>query len=354
MIFTRNVRPGVLGTTIRTGTRNVYRPVLLNGSRHVRGLTGRLSLDLRNVRVVGLHRSHRTRHHRHCTGVLTRGGTHRNCAIRRTGSGVFRHGCFNVVVIRANRTSTFVANLCAGCSGAVGITGRIVNVQGRCGRFKAVRVIGAGGKAFFLTSALVGHRPSARAVVSVTHLTSRAIHFFGHRPIVTVLSCSGFNSSPYKDPTDVRGTIRCVRRGCPRLTVSNRVRIGFTVGGGLHSHGCPFAHLRKGRIGALMFPGLDSTGTNCRLLRTAGNSSVRVVNPVRVKLGGPVRFASFRDSIQSVIGVATMTIVSTVIVGGGTGTWRSSFLWGRHDPLEGAGSYTILCVQLRDFSYYSS
>lgn len=316
-MFTRNNRPGVLGTTIRTGTRNVYRPVVLNGRRHVRGLTRRLSLDLRNVRVIGLHRSHRARHHRHCTGVLTRGHTHRNTACSRTASGVFRHGCFNVVVIRAKSTSTFVAKLCAGCDGAVGITGRMVKVHPRCGRFKAVRVLGSGGKACFLTSALVGHRPSTSALVSVTGLTSRAIEFFGRAPIVTVLDCSGFNSSRTNDPLGIRRTITCVRGRCPRLTVSNRVRMGFTVGHRLHSTGCPFAHLGNGSIGALMFPGLDSTGSNCGLVRTVAPSA-RLVNPVRVKLGGPVRFASVRDSIHSVMGVATMTIVSTVISGGGT------------------------------------
>lgn len=318
-MFTRNVRPAVLGTTMRTGTRKVYRPVLLNGSRHVRGLTGRLSLDLRKVRVVGLHRSHRTRHHRHCTHVLSRGHTHRKTGLRRSGSGVFRHGCFNVVVIRAKRTSTFVANLCAGCSGAVGMTGRIVNVRPRCGRFNAVRVLGSGGNACFMTSALVGHRPSASALVSVTGLSGGAMRFFGRAPAVTVLSCSGFNSSARKDPTGMRSTISCVRGGCPRLTVSNRVRIGFTLGAGLHSRGCPFAHLGNGRMGALMFPGLDSTGTACRLVRSVDRA--RMVNPVRVKLGGPVRFASYRTSMHSVMGVATITIVSTVISGGGGRGW---------------------------------
>lgn len=319
-MFTRNNGPAVLGTTIRTGGRNVYRPVLLNGPSHLGHITDQLGLSLSGVRVMSVHTSGRRNHHTGFTGRLTRGHTHRNCDFRRTCSGVCRHGCFNVSVIRRNSTSTFVANLCAGCDGAVGITGSIVNVHSRCGAFKAVRVLGARGNMCCVTSALVGHRPSRSILASVTGLSTKAIGFFGRRPMVTVLDCSGFNASTVNSPMGMGGTMTRVRGRFPSLTVSNRVRMGCTLGGSLHSRGCPFSHLGNGSIGALMFPGLDDTGNTCGLLRNLGPRT-RVVNPVRVKLGGPVRFASSRDDMRSVMGVATMTMVSTCIRGVGGRGW---------------------------------
>lgn len=326
-MFTRTGRNGVLGTTTRTGTRNVYVPVLLNGRRHLRGVTTRRGVDLRKVRVIGLHRSHRARHHRHCTGVLSRGGTHRNIACTRTYRGVISHGTFNVVVITANSTSTFIANICDHCSRIAGVTRRVVNVHPSCARFNTLGVLAYGGNAFFVTSALVGHRPSARMLVSVTHLARSTIGFFTRRPIVTVLSCSGFNSSGRNDPLGIRSTVSCLRGGCPSVVMSKRVRIGFTLSGGLHSSVCPFGGLGNGSIGALVFPGLDSTGDTCGLLSALNVD--RAVNPVRVNLGGPVRFASIRDSAHSVLGLAAITIMSTVMRRRVRGKrWLSWTWWG--------------------------
>ena len=181
------------------------------------------------------------------------------------------------------------------------------------GRKKGVKKIAATnlmltsrGPMFFSDTA-INETPTAEELVDITTLTAEAMHMFGIRPKIAMLSFSNFGSSDAPQATKMKDAVNILHEKFPDLEVDGEVQADFALNQRLMQEKFPFSQISTKKVNALIFPNLSAANISYKLMKELSN--IDSVGPIIMGLKKPVHILQLGASVDEIVNMTTIAVV---------------------------------------------
>ncbi len=181
------------------------------------------------------------------------------------------------------------------------------------GRKKGVKKIAATnlmltakGPMFFSDTA-INETPSAEELVDITTLTAQAMHMFGIRPKIAMLSFSNFGSSDSPQAVKMKDAVAVLHEKYPDLEVDGEVQADFALNQRMMQEKFPFSQIATKKVNALIFPNLSAANISYKLMKELSN--IESVGPIIMGLKKPVHILQLGASVDEMVNMTTIAVV---------------------------------------------
>jgi malate dehydrogenase (oxaloacetate-decarboxylating)(NADP+) len=159
----------------------------------------------------------------------------------------------------------------------------------------------------FFSDTAINENPNAEELATIASMTAEAMHMFGIKPRMAMLSYSNFGSANLPDARKMSQAVAMLHKLNPNLEVDGEVQADFALNNKLFQEKFPFSHLAGKKINALIFPNLAAANISYKLMKEV--SKIETVGPIIMGLDKPIHILQLGASVDEIVNMTAIAVV---------------------------------------------
>jgi len=159
----------------------------------------------------------------------------------------------------------------------------------------------------FLSDTAINEVPDAEELATIANMTAEAMHMFGIKPRMAMLSYSNFGSSDTAQAQKMKKAVAYLHKNNPELDVDGEVQADYALNPQMMQDKFPFSPLAGKRVNALIFPNLAAANISYKLMKELSN--IESVGPIILGLKKPVHLLQLGASVDEIVNMTTIAVV---------------------------------------------
>ncbi len=276
-------------------------PILLGNEEEIRGLAGRIGVDLSGTRIVDPKTSDKSVYYRkELVRIRGRKGVREQDAIRLLN----RRSYFGVMMVRMGDAHGLVAGLTKSYPDSIRPALEVVGLAEGHKRAAGVYVVIQKDRVLFFADGSVNIQPSAEELADIAGLGASTAEWFGFKPTVAILSYSNFGSVRNRDTIRLQEAVRIARERWPEMRIDGEMQADTALDS--QRPRFPFATI-EGSANVLVFPNLHAAHIAVRLMDTVGDATA--IGPILMGMRSPVNSLQPIASVEEIVNMTAITVL---------------------------------------------
>jgi len=159
----------------------------------------------------------------------------------------------------------------------------------------------------FLSDTSINVDPNAEELAEIAQMTANFATTFGFDPVMAMLSYANFGSSSHKQAQKVRDAVAILHEKNPELVVDGEIQTDFALSQELCNNNFPFSKLAGKKVNTLIFPNLDASNINYKLLK--GLYDADSIGPIMLGLKKAVHILQLGASVDEMVNMAAVAVI---------------------------------------------
>lgn len=293
-------------------------PTLLGDEQEITSKANELGIDISGVTIVSPHSQQssqlREKYAETLFHKLEREGMTLSTARRR----MLDEDYFGLMMVETGDADAFLGSTYSSAGDISATARRIIGLRSDVDHFATMHIISTRKGTFFLADTAVNLHGDVQTLTDTALLAADAVKFFGHEPVMAMLSYSTFGSGIDTDrqqeslpgsPQCVAKAVECLHKDCPSLCVDGEMQANYALDTNLRDEMFPFSTLYGKDVNTLIFPDLNSANICFRMMLEMGIGDV--IGPIQLGLNKPVHFINSRSDVQDIVNLAAIAALDS-------------------------------------------
>lgn len=159
----------------------------------------------------------------------------------------------------------------------------------------------------FISDSSININPTAKELANIAQMTNYTIKMFGLKPVIAVISYSNFGSSKEPHANKAREVVDMLHQSNPDMIIDGEIQLDFALNQTMLEERFPFSKLAGNRVNALIFPNLDASNSNYKMLKE--QKGVDSIGPIMLGMRKPVHIFQLGASVEEMVNMTAITVV---------------------------------------------
>jgi len=159
----------------------------------------------------------------------------------------------------------------------------------------------------FISDSSINIDPTAKELANIAQMTNYTIKMFGLKPVIAVISYSNFGSSKEPHANKSREVVDILHKSNPDMIIDGEIQLDFALNQSMLEERFPFSKLAGNRVNALIFPNLDASNSNYKMLKEL--KGVDSIGPIMLGMRKPVHIFQLGASVEEMVNMTAITVV---------------------------------------------
>lgn len=287
-------------------------PVLLGSESEISRTARNLGLDIDGIEIIDPGSERESGRLNRYADILAARKQREGINRARALELMCEHSYFGMMMVEAGDADAFLeATDSAACQ--AGVRARdIIGLKDGYSHFATMHIVNTRQGTFFLADTGVNPVSDSSALVDIARLASGAVAYFGHKPVLAMLSYGNFGSNKgEREPDAVAKAVSILHENYPDIVVDGEMQADYALNTQLRDKAFPFNELNGRRVNTLIFPSLGSANITYKMLLGLGVGSV--IGPVQIGLRKPVYFISSVASERDIVNLAAIAALDAIV-----------------------------------------
>jgi malate dehydrogenase (oxaloacetate-decarboxylating)(NADP+) len=300
IVYGEGEHPKVIRAAHEALTNGIATPVLLGHADDIKAEIAKLGLDFTPEIVDPMHSPKRAEYAQLFYDKRTRKGV----TLARAADLMRQSTYFGPMMVEAGEADAFVAGLTYNYVEVLRPALQCIGARPG-GWVSGVYVMLVQDKIYFFSDVTVTIDPNAEQLAAIATNAAELAKLFDVEPRIAMISFSNFGSTPDLRQERVRVAAEMLKAQRPDLQVDGEMQADVAVTPELMDRHYPFSKVRDANV--LVFPGLASANSSCKLLNRLGGAEA--IGPILVGMNKPVHVLATGADVRDIINVTIMAVV---------------------------------------------
>lgn len=211
---------------------------------------------------------------------------------------------FGMMMVVTGDADAMIAGTYAGYETPAEVARKVVGMRDSYSHFATMHILETKRGVYYLADTMVNNEMDEEALLDVTRLARNSVEFFGHEPVMAMVSFSNFGSGKDRESQTVHRVVDKMHSLYPSLAIDGEMQARYALNSELRDEAFPFNTLKGKEVNTLVFPNLSSATTAYHIMMTLGLGEA--IGPIQMGLKHPVHFIKVDSPVREIVNLATV------------------------------------------------
>lgn len=314
VVFAEANTDNMLTAAVQAFNDGICIPVLLGNEEMIAKRAMRLGLDISQIEIVNVRHDREEIRRKHYAATYAEKRQRNGMTYREALEKMFDRNYFGMMMVEMGDADAFITGLYSGGNATTDIAKSVVGIRQGHNHFATMHIMNTRHGVYFLADTLINKdcECDTDTLVDIASLSSEAVKYFAHEPVMAMVSYSNFGSNTEKGPRQVNEAISILHSKYPDLKIDGEMQVNYALNKELRDKKYPFTRLKGCDVNTLIFPNLSSANAACRLMLEMG--LVETIGPIQIGLNKPIHFTDIDAPVRDIVNLATIAVIDATIL----------------------------------------
>ena len=314
VVFGEGNKENMLRAAARLHHDGTLRPVLLGNEDFIARTAARIGLDIEGIEIVNPRHDREAARRERFARALSELKKREGVTFDEAVELMYERSAFGMMMVQTGEADAFLDGTYSAANSAAERARDIVGIKKGFSHFATMHIVNTRQGTYFLADTAVNPVSDVSALVDITRLTSDAVAYFAHEPVIAMLSYSNFGSNRHEEePKRVAEAVEILHRDYPEIAVDGEMQADYALNAGLRDKAFPFNAIKGKRVNTLVFPTLGAANITYKMLLGMGVGSV--IGPIQIGLRKPIYFTGMTATERDIANLAIIAALDAIVSG---------------------------------------
>lgn len=313
VVFAEANTDNMLQAAVQAYNEGICIPILLGNEEMITKRAKRLGLKIKDLEIINLRHDREARRREVYAQYLTEKHQRDGMTYSEALEKMFDRNYFGMMMVELCDADAFITGIYSGGHQTLEIARNVVGVRPDYKDFAAMHIMNTRNGIYFLADTMINRDEDCNAdtLVDIARLTSYAVEYFAHEPVMAMVSYSNFGSNNEKTAKEVHKAVEILHEKYPEILVDGEMQVNYALNKELRDKTYPFNKLHGKDVNAFVFPNLSAANTAYRMMIEMGLAES--IGPIQMGLNKPIHFTSFNSSVRDIVNLTTIAVLDATI-----------------------------------------
>lgn len=286
-------------------------PILLGNEEMIQKRADRLGINIDGIEIVNLRNDREADRRARYADVLAKKGQRDGMTYQEALELMMDRNHFGMMMVVTCDADAMIAGTFAGYEVPVEVARRVVGIRPAFHHFATMHILNTKKGIYYLADTMVNNEMDEDALLDVTRLVRNSVEYFGHEPVMAMVSFSNFGSGKDKESRTVHNVVEQMHKLYPELAIDGEMQAHYAVDGEARDAAFPFNRLNGKEVNTLVFPNLSTASTAYRLMATLGIGEA--IGPIQMGLNHPIHFIKVDAPVRDIVNLVTVATIDASV-----------------------------------------
>ena len=311
VVFAEANHGNMLKAAVEAKASGICHPVLLGNEERLAKIAAEENISLEGIEIINLRHDRETERRHRYAHILADKKAREGVTFSEACEKMVNRNAFGMMMVATGDADAFITGVYSRYSEVTKLAEQIIGIRPAYKHFGAMNIITCKKGTYFISDTLINRQPTTDVLVDIARMTSDAVKFFAHEPVMAMLSYSNFGSDKEGSPKVVHEAIDILHKHYPEIKIDGEMQVNFALDKKLRDDMYPFNLLKGQDVNTLVFPNLSSANSASKLLLEMG--FVESIGPIQMGLNKPIHFTDVESSTRDILNLTIVAVVDAIV-----------------------------------------
>lgn len=311
VVFAEANHGNMLKAAVEAKASGICHPVLLGNEERLAKIAAEENISLEGIEIINLRHDRETERRHRYAHILAEKKAREGVTFSEACELMVNRNAFGMMMVATGDADAFITGVYSRYSEVTKLAEQIIGIRPAYKHFGAMNIVTCKKGTYFMADTLINRHPTTEVLVDIARMTSDAVKFFAHEPVMAMLSYSNFGSDKEGSPKTVHEAVEILHNQYPDIKVDGEMQVNFALDKKLRDEMYPFNTLKGQDVNTLVFPNLSSANSASKLLLEMG--FVESIGPIQMGLNKPIHFTDVESSTRDILNLTIVAVVDAIV-----------------------------------------
>ncbi len=311
VVFAEGIHPNMLKAAVMAKEEGICYPTLLGNKNKIMKLASELDLNMDGIEVINHRDDDQAERREKYARILAEKRKREGIQYQEANDKMFERNYFGMMMVETGEADAFITGVYTRYTNTIKVAKDVIGIRPGYNHFGAMHIINSKQGTLFVADTLINRHPDTDTLIDIARLSSRAVEFFNHTPVMAMLSYSNFGSDKVGSPSLVHKAIEHMHTEYPDLAIDGEMQVNFALDKRLRDEHYPFTRLVGKDVNTLVFPNLSSANSAYKLIQSL--SDCEVIGPIQMGLNKPIHFTDIESPVRDIINITAVAVIDAIV-----------------------------------------